>query len=54
MNENDAVVVEEIKVGDIDNLSALVAVLTDADLLLMLTDQAGLLRPTRAPTQTHS
>ena len=42
VNENDAVVVEEIKVGDNDNLSALVAVLTDADLLLMLTDQAGL------------
>jgi glutamate 5-kinase len=42
VNENDAVVVEEIKVGDNDNLSALVAVLTDADLLLMLTDQEGL------------
>ncbi len=42
VNENDAVAVEEIKVGDNDNLSALVAVLTDADLLLLLTDQAGL------------
>lgn len=42
VNENDAVAVEEIKVGDNDNLSALVAVLTDADLLLMLTDQQGL------------
>ena len=42
VNENDAVAVEEIKVGDNDNLSALVAVLTDADLLLMLTDQPGL------------
>ena len=42
MNENDAVVSKRIKVGDNDNLSALVAVLTDADLLLMLTDQAGL------------
>ena len=42
VNENDAVVVEEIKVGDNDNLSALVAVLTNADLLVMLTDQAGL------------
>jgi len=42
VNENDAVTVEEIKVGDNDNLSALVAVLTDADLLLMLTDQEGL------------
>ena len=42
VNENDAVAVEEIKVGDNDNLSALVAVLTAADLLLMLTDQPGL------------
>lgn len=42
VNENDAVTTEEIKVGDNDNLSALVAILTDADLLLMLTDQPGL------------
>jgi glutamate 5-kinase len=42
VNENDAVATEEIKVGDNDNLSALVAVLADADLLLLLTDQPGL------------
>ena len=42
INENDAVTTEEIKVGDNDNLSALVAILTDADLLLLLTDQPGL------------
>ncbi len=42
INENDAVATEEIKVGDNDNLSALVAVLADADLLLLLTDQPGL------------
>ena len=42
VNENDAVVVEEIKVGDNDNLSALVSVLIGADLLLLLTDQPGL------------
>jgi glutamate 5-kinase len=42
INENDAVATAEIKVGDNDNLSALVAVLADADLLLLLTDQAGL------------
>lgn len=42
VNENDAVTTAEIKVGDNDNLSALVALLTDADLLLMLTDQPGL------------
>ncbi len=42
VNENDAVTTEEIKVGDNDNLSALVSILTDADLLLLLTDQPGL------------
>jgi glutamate 5-kinase len=42
VNENDAVATEEIKLGDNDNLSALVAVLAGADLLLMLTDQPGL------------
>ncbi len=42
VNENDAVATEEIKVGDNDNLSALVAILADADLLLLLTDQPGL------------
>ena len=42
VNENDAVATEEIRVGDNDNLSALVANLIDADLLLMLTDQAGM------------
>lgn len=41
INENDAVVVDEIKVGDNDNLSALVANLIDADLLLILTDIDG-------------
>ncbi|MBN1217584.1 MAG: glutamate 5-kinase [Anaerolineae bacterium] len=42
INENDVVAVEEIKFGDNDNLSALVANLIDADLLIMLTDQPGL------------
>lgn len=42
INENDAVATEEIKVGDNDNLSALVALLAEADLLLLLTDQTGL------------
>ena len=42
INENDAVATAEIKVGDNDNLSALVAVLAGADLLLLLTDQPGL------------
>ncbi len=42
INENDAVVTAEIRVGDNDNLSAMVANLVDADLLLILTDIAGL------------
>ncbi len=45
VNENDVVAVDEIqeaKFGDNDNLSAMVANLVDADLLLILTDTAGL------------
>lgn len=42
INENDAVVTAEIKVGDNDNLSALAAILGEADKLLLLTDQQGL------------
>ena len=42
INENDTVATEEIRVGDNDNLSALVANLIDADTLILLTDQAGL------------
>ncbi len=51
VNENDVVAIEEIKIGDNDNLSALVANLVDADLLIILTDQAGLFTadPRREP-----
>jgi glutamate 5-kinase len=45
VNENDAVATDEIagaKIGDNDNLSALVANLIDADLLALLTDTGGL------------
>jgi glutamate 5-kinase len=42
INENDTVVNDEIKFGDNDTLGALVANLLDADLLVILTDQAGL------------
>ncbi|CAM3305503.1 glutamate 5-kinase [Shewanella violacea] len=42
INENDAVATNEIKVGDNDNLSARAALLCDADLLILLTDQQGL------------
>lgn len=42
VNENDTVATEEIHIGDNDNLSALVANLIEADLLILLTDQEGL------------
>lgn len=42
INENDTVVVDEIKFGDNDNLSALVTNVAEAELLLILTDVAGL------------
>ncbi len=41
INENDTVVVEEIRVGDNDNLAALVTRVVEADLLILLTDQEG-------------
>lgn len=41
VNENDTVVVEEIKFGDNDNLSAQVAVMVRADLLLILSSVEG-------------
>ncbi|MDP2911953.1 MAG: glutamate 5-kinase [Candidatus Omnitrophota bacterium] len=42
INENDTVSVDEIKFGDNDKLSALVASMVSADLLIMLTDVDGL------------
>jgi len=42
VNENDTVATDEIHFGDNDNLSAHVANLIEADLLLLLTDQEGL------------
>lgn len=42
VNENDAVATEEIRFGDNDKLSAHVAALIDADLLLILSDVDGL------------
>lgn len=38
INENDTVVTDEIRFGDNDNLSAMIALLLDADLLINLTD----------------
>ncbi|MBL6697790.1 MAG: glutamate 5-kinase [Luminiphilus sp.] len=43
VNENDTVVTDEIRLGDNDTLAALVANLVDADALLILTDQDGLM-----------
>ncbi len=42
INENDSVTVEEIKIGDNDSLSATVACLVDAQLLIILSDVDGL------------
>ncbi len=42
VNENDCVATEELRFGDNDRLSALVATLVDAERLLLLTDQDGL------------
>jgi glutamate 5-kinase len=41
VNENDTVVVREIKFGDNDNLAALLTSLAEVDLLLLLTDLDG-------------
>jgi glutamate 5-kinase len=51
VNENDAVADEEIRFGDNDRLAALVAHLVGAQLLVLLTDTAGLL--TEDPRQTR-
>jgi len=52
VNENDTVAVQEIQFGDNDTLSALVANLAEADLLVILTDTEGLFTadPRRDPS----
>ena len=54
INENDTVVTDEIKFGDNDTLAALVANLIEADVLVILTDQAGLYSadPRKDPSAT--
>ncbi|MEE9412900.1 MAG: glutamate 5-kinase [Methylococcales bacterium] len=42
INENDTVATDEIRFGDNDTLAALVTNLVEADVLIILTDQAGL------------
>lgn len=55
VNENDTVAVDEIRFGDNDALSAQVAVMVDADLLILLTDTDGLYTadPRVDPTATR-
>lgn len=55
INENDTIAIEEIKVGDNDTLSAQVASLLKADLLVLLTDVDGLYtaNPNTDPTAEH-
>jgi len=54
INENDTVTTDEIRVGDNDTLGALVANLIEADVLIILTDQAGLYTadPRKQPNAT--
>jgi glutamate 5-kinase len=42
INENDTVAIDEIRFGDNDTLGSLVTNLIEADVLIILTDQAGL------------
>jgi glutamate 5-kinase len=51
INENDTVAVDEIKLGENDTLSALVAGLVDAELLILLSDIQGLY--TADPRKDH-
>jgi len=41
INENDAVSIDELKIGDNDTLSAMVASIVDADVLIILSDVEG-------------
>ena len=54
INENDAVAIEELKIGDNDTLSAMVANIVDADLLIILSDIDGVYtaNPQTDPTAT--
>ncbi|MCR5878407.1 glutamate 5-kinase [Phenylobacterium sp. J367] len=55
VNENDTVVTEEIRVGDNDRLSARVAQMAGADVLVLLSDVDGLYTadPRRDPAAQH-
>jgi len=53
LNENDSVAVEEIRFGDNDQLSAAVAKVLNADLLLLMTSADGLLDGEKLVTEVH-
>jgi glutamate 5-kinase len=54
INENDTVAIDEIRFGDNDTLASLVTNLIEADVLIILTDQAGLYNsdPRKNPAAT--
>lgn len=54
INENDVVAIDEVKIGDNDTLSATVASIVEADLLIILSDIEGLYtaNPQTEPTAT--
>ena len=53
INENDAVAVDELKIGDNDTLSATVATLVDADALIILSDIDGYILLIQAKIKTQ-
>lgn len=55
VNENDTVAVDEIRVGDNDTLSAMVAVMVEAELLVILSDVDGVYTadPRKSPQATR-
>jgi glutamate 5-kinase len=51
INENDSVAIEELRFGDNDKLSSQVALLWQADILMLLTSAPGLLRDPKQPDE---
>lgn len=51
INENDSVAIEELRFGDNDKLSSQVAILWEADTLVLLTSAPGLLRDPAHPEE---
>lgn len=51
INENDSVAIEELRFGDNDKLSSQVAILWEADTLVLLTSALGLLRDPAHPEE---